>query len=316
MTSSEFSYLLGMITGKGTIKRGNDITEVFIEIPHKNLEIEGKDTQLSIKASLIDIKEIIEPLIGERLSIIQQRAKTIIKFSKRNENFLMREIRRYFGQDISWKKFRIPKEIFGFNSDFKKEYMRGLSDVTGHIRSSNLAYGLKFNHRIYIEIPHNWMLVVDICNLLKELDVPVQNIDWAHPNMRDSNLDKYNSGNKYFWKKEHQIKIFADEFIKVGFKIFHKSELLKYFANKNIQEWNILVRNKIDKAKNNEKRLNWERKLNNLEEKHHKFYWETRDLKKPKPRHPMENDKSIPENIRGSHFDSWKEIAAKLGYKE
>ncbi|EMB78420.1 hypothetical protein D3841_05855 [Streptococcus mutans] len=44
-------------------------------------------------------------------------------------------------------------------------------------------------------------LVADIENLLKSLDIPTQNIDWAHPNMRDGFLKKYNSGNQDFWKK-------------------------------------------------------------------------------------------------------------------
>ena len=30
----------------------------------------------------------------------------------------------------------------------------------------------------------------------------------------------------------------------------------------------------------------------------------------------MENDQSIPEKIRGKHFDSWTQIAKELGYGE
>lgn len=33
---------------------------------------------------------------------------------------------------------------------------------------------------VYFEIPNNWELVVDFANLLRSVDVPVQNIDWAH----------------------------------------------------------------------------------------------------------------------------------------
>ena len=38
--------------------------------------------------------------------------------------------------------------------------------------------------------------------------------------------------------------------------------------------------------------------------------------KKQKPIHPGEDDKFIPQEIRGNHYDSWKEIAKDLGYKE
>ena len=43
-------------------------------------------------------------------------------------------------------------------------------------------------HRVYIEIPGNWQFVIDVANMLKSLDIPVQTIDFGHPNFRDSNL--------------------------------------------------------------------------------------------------------------------------------
>ncbi|MCY7128788.1 hypothetical protein [Streptococcus mutans] len=67
---------------------------------------------------------------------------------------------------------------------------------------------------MYIEIPNNWYLVAGIANLLKNLEILIQNIDWADPNMRDGFKKKYNPGNQDFWKKEHQIKIWANEFKK------------------------------------------------------------------------------------------------------
>ena len=35
--------------------------------------------------------------------------------------------------------------------------------------------------------------------------------DPSHPNFRDGHLVKYNEGKPYFWKKEHQVKVFANE---------------------------------------------------------------------------------------------------------
>lgn len=48
----------------------------------------------------------------------------------------------------------------------------------------------------------------------------------------------------------------------------------------------------------------------------HRYYWEIVNKKKEKPIHPGEDDEVIPEEIRGNHYDSWKEIAKDLGYKE
>ena len=52
------------------------------------------------------------------------------------------------------------------------------------------------------------------------------------------------------------------------------------------------------------------------EEKTHQFYWEKPVRLRNKPIHPMENDDSLPEKIRGKHFDSWTQLAKELGYGE
>lgn len=50
------------------------------------------------------------------------------------------------------------------------------------------------------------------------------------------------------------------------------------------------------------------------ENKTHQFYWEKPIRQRNKPIHPMENDESLPEKIKGKHFDSWTQIAKELGY--
>jgi hypothetical protein len=314
MTFPQFAYLLGMITGKGTIIRKSTSTEILIEIPHKNLIIEGMDVQLSVKASITDIKEILEPFIDTRISVISMENKTILSFGKDNAFVLIREINKQMRNLISCKDFRIPEEIYIAPSDIKKEFLRGLADVTAHIRSSNIAYSIAYNHRVYIEIPVNWFLTVDIANLLMDLDIPVQTIDWGHPNTRDPNLKDYNRGKKYAWFREHQIKIFADEFEKVGFKINHKMKALMKLAEINRKEWDKYVRDQIKTSKDPSKLEELEKMLGHIEIVHHKYYWETRDRNKPKPYHPMENDSRIPCIIRERHFDTWKSIAKTLGY--
>ena len=315
MDNAELAYLLGMITGKGTIARGNSQTEVRIEIPHKNLISEGMDARLSVRASLDDIRNSLEPLINTRILSSQDESKTAIKFTKNNEDFLIREINRHFQRLRTCKDFRIPGDIFNSSTDIKREFMIGLADVTAHIRSSNSAYGIAYNHRTYIEIPVNWFLVVDIGNLLCDLDVPIHTIDWGHPNMRDPNLVDYNKGKQNVWFREHQVKIYADEFEKVGFRIEHKMRALKTLAETNRTEWDKEISAKIRRAKSEQQKEKFRRMLGHIELAHHKFYWETREVRKPKPVHPMENSDKIPEVIRGRHFNSWKEICEALGYR-
>lgn len=294
--NNEMAYLLGMITGNGEVQRGAAETTIVVEIPHKKLETEfQRDVSIYVKASITDIRGILEPLLGTGLIFTQSANVSYVSFRKPNEDYLMREILRYIGAATSHDNVRISPEVFNFTLDERKQFIKGFADVTGYIRRSNYAYK-EPQYRVYFEIPQNWGLVIDFCNLLKSVDIPVQNIDWGHPNMRDGNLKKYNEGNPDFWKKEHQVKVWALEYNPIGFAVLHKQEALAYFAN--------------------EHRVFIERQGKEPYDVTHKYYWEIVKKNKVKPIHPGEHDEFIPEEIRGKHYNSWKEIANDLGYKE
>ncbi len=242
---------------------------------------------------ITDIRNIIEPLTGTGLNFTQQDNHSIMSFTKPNSDYLIREILRYMGSAVSHENIRVAQDVFNFTRDEKIAFLKGFADVTGYIRRSNYFIA-PFKHRVYLEVPQNWFLVVDICNLLKDVDVPVQAIDWAHPNMRDGNLKKYNEGKTDFWKKEHQIKIYANEFLPIGFAVLHKKEALLAFAEELINGYSHIGKDASDET--------------------HKFYWQGRGRNKIKPHHPREIDEFIPEEIRGNHYNSWKEIASDLGY--
>lgn len=314
MDNAEFAYLLGMVAGKGAIIRDNSQTKITITLPHKTLVSEGMDTQLSVKASLEDVRNSIEPLIGVRLRSIQDKGKTTLEFTKDNDDFLIREINRYFGKLRSFKDFRIPDGIFSATTDIKRIFMIGLADVTAYIRRSNAAFGNPWHNRTYIEMPGNWNLVIDIGNLLHDLNVPIHTIDWAHPNMRDPNLKDYNKGKTGAWAREHQIKIFADEYEKIGFRIVHKKHALEELARSNRDAWDRELLEKIKNTKSEERIEALKNQIGHIEIKHHRYYWETKSRNIFKPSHPMENSPRIPEDIRGMHFNSWKDICRALGY--
>lgn len=285
----EMAYLLGMILGNGEIQRGNRETSITIDIPHKNLYTDdNKDVSVYVKASTVDIRRIVEPLIGYDLAVSQFRASTKMTFTKKNEEYVMREILRLIGNGIHHSTMRMNPELFNISTDEKKALLKGIADVTGYIRKSNLAFGQEGAHRVYIEVPGNWHMVIDIANMLKAVDVPVQSIDFGHPNFRDGNLNKYNEGKTNFWKKEHQIKVYANEFLAIGFNIQHKQDALEKYS---------------------------EDLLKHLKpETTHKFYWEKAIRHITKPIHPGENDISLPDEIRGKHFNSWADLAGDLGY--
>lgn len=292
--NNEMAYLLGMICGNGEINNNSGNPIISIEIPHKKLQTEDfHDVKIYVKASIADIRKVLEPLIGSGISFTQNETVTILSFSKPEEDFLMREILRYVGSAVTHDNMRIHNDVFSFTTDQKKMFLRGFCDVTGYIRRSNYFID-KYKHRVYIEIPNNWFMVVDICNLLKDVGIPVQNIDWAHPNMRDGKLTKYNQGKPNFWKKEHQIKIYVNEFLPIGFGVIHKNQALQTYSDELIAGFKVNNINASDVT--------------------HLFYWEVNGKNKIKPHHPCENDISLPIQIRGKHYDSWKQIAKDLGY--
>lgn len=289
--NTEMAYMLGMILGNGEIQRGNQETTVTIDIPYKNLYTDDlKDVSVYVKASIVDIRSIVEPLIGHNLIVTQSAHSTKLSFTKPNDEYVVREMIRLIGSGRHHSTMRMDSELFSFTIDQKKALLKGIADVTGYIRKSNIAFGQDGAHRVYIEIPGNWFMVIDIANMLKDVDVPVQTIDFGHPNFRDGKLVKYNQGKPNFWKKEHQVKIFANEFLPIGFNIQHKQEALERYSEELLEF--------IDPVKT------------------HKFYWEKSSRIQNKPIHPGENDPSLPVEIRGKHFNSWTELARSLGYGE
>jgi len=288
----EMAYLVGMILGNGEIQKGTSNTTITIDIPHKTIWTEDeKEIPIYIKASIIDIREIIKPLIGSDLTVTDTKSSMKISFSKSNEEYIIREIVRLIGSGTHHSTMSMHSELFDMTIDEKKALLRGIADVTGYIRRSNLAYNYENKqHRVYIEIPGNWYMVIDIANMLKDVNIPVQSIDFAHPNFRDGDLKKYKEGKINYWKKEHQIKIFANEFLPIGFNITHKQEALEKYSKELLEK--------------------------NSPSVTHKFYWERTIRKKEKPLHPGENDPFIPEEIRGMHFEHWTDLARCLGYGE
>lgn len=289
--NAEMAYLLGMILGNGEVQQDERSTRVTIDIPHKNLYTDDmREAAVYVRASLMDIQHILEPLLGQHLTHTSLQHSTKVSFEKPNDEYVMREILRLIGAGTHHSTMRMNEELFSISTDEKKALLRGVADVTGYIRKSNIAFGQDGAHRVYIEIPGNWYMVIDIANMLKAVDIPVQTIDFGHPNFRDGNLRKYNEGHVNFWKKEHQVKIFANEFLPIGFNIEHKRISLQRYAEELLEF--------IDPVKT------------------HKFYWEKSIRRQQRPIHPSEWDEDLPEEIRGRHFDSWTDLAGLLGYAQ
>ena len=83
----------------------------------------------------------------------------------------MRELMRLIGNGTHHSTMRMNPELFGITADEKKALLKGIADVTGYIRKSNIAFGQEGAHRVYIEIPGNWYMVIDIANMLFRIKI-------------------------------------------------------------------------------------------------------------------------------------------------
>ncbi len=274
--NEDMAYFLGLVVGRGIIIKGTETNKLIIEFPFKNLEAKGVtkkyDTQMHLSDSL---DKIVNRLRKLGLNIRKESD---------TENKSVSLIIEWHGEDIAWQllsylldrehsdyhSFRIPKAIFEADKEKQKEFLRGYFDVTGYIRASNVYF---YNqHRVYLEVDHrNWFLVLDLERLLDSVGVPIQTIDFGHPNFRDPEFKKAVG----FWAKEHQIKIFANQFLPIGSYLTHKDEVLKELASLN----------KPDSGEG-EKTIRV----------------------KEKPQNPEESSDKLPEFLRGKHFNHYTEL--------
>mgnify|MGYP000020472284 CR=1 FL=1 len=187
------------------------------------------------------------------------------------------EVHVFDTSNITLSKFLVKIFII------KKEFLRGFADVVSARYSNRNRWG---KCRIYLDVLNpNWRLPVQLCHLLQDyLHVPVDTITWGHPNIRDPKLKDYRNGKRHAWAREHQIKIFADDFKQIGFYMEHKQEILEELAEYNEVKG-------FEKAK---------------------YCDPPKEIRK-KPRHPEENSDKLPETLRGRHYDSSWQICADLG---
>ena len=184
--------------------------------------------------------------------------------------------------------FHIPENISRRNRDSKREFVNGLLDTAGFVnaggwlpRDGNNGHG---RMRLYFQIVRNWNLVVEIDNFLRrDFGVPIQTIDWGHPNMRSAGGSE---GRAASTSREHQIKIFPEHMTEFGFRITCKRLLFAELLDHN-------------QKVGFDRRENW-------------FPPRVISDSRRKPTHTAEGDFRLPVLVR-RHFDAFWQINLALG---
>ena len=284
----DVSYLLGLIIARGTFIEEGTIRRLVITFPFRNLEAIGIDKKFDQKESfllsLYPIRDRLGELAGVEPRVVEETDRIDIIFEFTRSTMFWRNLRAITRNKTDHFEFEIPKEIFEAPKSVQKEFLRGYADVAGSARWANRDQ--LGRARIYLDVLNrNWRLPIQLCHLLQDhLDVPVNTITWGHPNIRDPNLADYNAGRKGAWAREHQVKIYAEAFEKIGFYIKHKQEILDELADYNKENFE-----KPPEFCNPPKRV------------------------RSKPIHPEEDSDRLPEEIRGKHYDAYWQICCDLG---
>ncbi|OQC36163.1 MAG: hypothetical protein BWX63_02076 [Bacteroidetes bacterium ADurb.Bin041] len=285
--SEDIAYFLGLIVGRGTIIKSAELNKLVVDFPFKNLEATSPidsskkfDTQIYLSNSLDKIVERIKRL-GLDVSKFNDEDNRGVSLVVvwRNTDLTWQFLSYLLNGDFSdYHSFRIPKAIFQADKEKQKEFLRGYFDVTGYVRASNAQFGREDQQRIYLEVDHrNWFLVLDLYKLFEIVGIPIESIDFGHPNFRDPHFKK-SAG---FWAKEHQVKIFANQFLPVGSYLKHKQEVL------------------TDLAKMNKAGIG-----DNSSEKKFRI--------REKAKNPEENSEKLPDFLKEKHFNHYSELLAVL----
>jgi hypothetical protein len=285
----DVGYLLGMIVARGQIIDSTSGRKVLIQFPAKNLDAVGISKSFNqethIQQSLYKIKERLEDLMEAKTEVSNASGHISLTFRFHSRNTTWRNLSYLLSPNQSYFDFTIPQSVFNAETETKKEFVRGIADCAGFIRDSNNYMGGK--RRVYLEINNkNWLLPIQLCRLLQvDLGLPVQMIQWGHPNTRAPR----SHGAGVSWAKEHQVKVFSEAFSNIGFYVYYKQEILEEFAAAD------------ERIAGNIKKCNPNPDLRRIERK---------------PKHEEEKSEKLPELIRGKHFSAFWQICLKLGCQQ
>jgi hypothetical protein len=209
----------------------------FSELKCKNRDCNKKvdpsvrriyEQHLDTKKSLT---EVIVPFISEyldcemRISPGNYSTHLFLDFPSNSRSWS--QIQEDFPVGQSHHDFHIPESLVHRNYESKTEFINGLLDTAGFVNAGGWLPRDGINGhgrmRLYFQVVRNWPLVVEIDNFLRQqFQIPIQTIDWGHPNIRSAGGSE-SSGSAT--TREHQIKIFPEFMEEFQFRISCKQSL-------------------------------------------------------------------------------------------
>jgi hypothetical protein len=250
------------------------------------------DQEFETKSSIDNaIVPFLRETFGFKSSMMANSSVTllIIDFEQADDNW--KKLTEILGSEFHFHSGHIPQDVFAFEKEVQIEFVNGLLDTSGFCNAGGWlprkGLNSEIRQRVYFQIVRNWSLVVEIDNFLRTVfDVPIQTIDWGHPNIRDGNLVEARAGKSSSYAREHQIKIYPEYLKEFKFRISSKQKMLE----------ELLAHNRFGGFPNRE---DW---------------FPPNTINKFKAHHPDELNPRIPLSVR-KHFDAFWQINLALGCK-
>ncbi len=213
----------------------------------------------------------------------------ILDFDLKNHDWIA--LKEILGSQFHFHTGHIPTQISSIERNLQIEFINGMLDTSGFCNSGGWLPRKGLNsdvrQRIYFQVVRNWYLTVEIDNFLRsQFGIPVQTIDWGHPNIRDSNLIEAQAGKSSAFAREHQLKIYPEFMQEFKFRITSKQKMFE----------ELLKHNKDGGFPSKE---DW---------------FPPKKITSFKPHHPDENNPRLTLPVR-RHFDAFWQINLALGCK-
>jgi len=284
LDNPDLAYFLGLLIGGGEF----DSNSITIDFPYKRWAHE--DYRISpewFNDSVSKIAPLVQTLINARATpryITNHTPHFYIKIEPIPQ-LLSQTLQIYGIRPIGKLREHASLEVLApaMDAECRKRFIQGLADVIGSCRASHRHRTLESTIISFEVLGKNWKMPMQLCHLLYSLKVPVDQIEYNHPNMHSG------SNPTGYWKKGHKIRVKAGDFRQIGYGLDCK-------------------RIGLEKLLEKEQHARGEISTGELCPRPNRGY----KLGRPKVHHRDENSLELPPQVRG-HFIHFTDICNAQG---
>lgn len=282
----DLAYFMGMLIGGGDIAPNR---QFVIEFPYRKWINDVGVSFATYQQAVTQLRSLVEDLVG--VTIVPNLRQTgsystmLLESQGRTPSILIDLLESYELpsqgrlRDNSNTSISTLVQHMSANMLAKQQFIRGLADVIGSCEESQRAF-TGVTPIISFEL-RNWHLPMEVCHLLHEQGIAVDQILWEHPNIQSGRDPTYDWRRKGF-----KLRVRATDFAQIGYRMSAKQGALNTLLQ------NVPLRR---------------REL--CEDPNRNFQFPVRDVK---VQHQDENSPDLPASVRG-HFIHFTHICAALG---